>query len=213
MRLNTSDFSYKEIERWCHKIQRSTTIRIKVDTKRVVKIRLFSPQTEIYLWNIFKGSDFDYVAVKTRWKTKKSQTLVFQPPFNYLCIKVIYTCMLNRVQLFNSMDCIPPGPSVHGILQTRILEWVAMPFSRGLPKTGIELASPVSNALKVGSLFTEPLEKPMHRNHHLLMSMIRNQKLKNIYLVTSNEQSPFLSQSMAFKSTYQSWAVALSPNI
>ena len=29
------------------------------------------------------------------------------------------------------MDCSPPGSSVHGILQTRILEWAAMPSSRG----------------------------------------------------------------------------------
>ena len=29
------------------------------------------------------------------------------------------------------MDCSPPGFSVHGILQVRILEWVAIPFSRG----------------------------------------------------------------------------------
>ena len=29
------------------------------------------------------------------------------------------------------MDCNPPGSSVHGILQARILEWVATPFSRG----------------------------------------------------------------------------------
>ena len=29
------------------------------------------------------------------------------------------------------MDCSPPGSSVHGILQARILEWVAYPFSRG----------------------------------------------------------------------------------
>ena len=28
-------------------------------------------------------------------------------------------------------DCSPPGSSVHGILQARILEWVAMPPSRG----------------------------------------------------------------------------------
>ena len=33
--------------------------------------------------------------------------------------------------LCNSMDCSPPGSSVHGILQARILEWVAFPFSRG----------------------------------------------------------------------------------
>ena len=31
------------------------------------------------------------------------------------------------------MDCSPPGSSVHGILQVRILEWVAIPFSRHLP--------------------------------------------------------------------------------
>ena len=33
--------------------------------------------------------------------------------------------------LCNPMDCSPPGSSVHGILQARILEWVASPFSRG----------------------------------------------------------------------------------
>ena len=29
------------------------------------------------------------------------------------------------------VDCSPPGSSVHGILQARILEWVAVPISRG----------------------------------------------------------------------------------
>ena len=33
--------------------------------------------------------------------------------------------------LCNPTDCSPPVSSVHGILQARILEWVAMPFSRG----------------------------------------------------------------------------------
>ena len=33
--------------------------------------------------------------------------------------------------LCNLMDCSPPGSSVHGILQARILEWVAIPSSRG----------------------------------------------------------------------------------
>ena len=32
------------------------------------------------------------------------------------------------------MDCSPPGFSVHGILQARILEWVAISFSRGSPQ-------------------------------------------------------------------------------
>ena len=33
--------------------------------------------------------------------------------------------------LCDPMDYNPPGNSVHGIFQTRILKWVAMPFSRG----------------------------------------------------------------------------------
>ena len=32
------------------------------------------------------------------------------------------------------MDCSPPGSSVHGILQARILGWVAIPFSRGFSR-------------------------------------------------------------------------------
>ena len=33
--------------------------------------------------------------------------------------------------IFNPMDYSPPDSSVQGILQTRILEWVAISFSRG----------------------------------------------------------------------------------
>ena len=33
--------------------------------------------------------------------------------------------------LCDPMDCSSPGPSVHGILQAKILEWVAITFSRG----------------------------------------------------------------------------------
>ena len=33
--------------------------------------------------------------------------------------------------LCNPMDCSPPGSSVHGISQGRVLEWVAISFSRG----------------------------------------------------------------------------------
>ena len=39
------------------------------------------------------------------------------------------TCL--HPTLCHPMDCSPPGSSVHGILQARILEWVAIPFSRG----------------------------------------------------------------------------------
>ena len=33
------------------------------------------------------------------------------------------------------MDCSPPGPSVHGIFQARVLEWVAIAFSGRDPTT------------------------------------------------------------------------------
>ena len=36
-----------------------------------------------------------------------------------------------RLTLCDLMDCSPPGSSVHGIPQARILDWVAMPSSRG----------------------------------------------------------------------------------
>ena len=33
--------------------------------------------------------------------------------------------------VWDPMDCSPPGSSVHGVLQARTLEWVAISFSRG----------------------------------------------------------------------------------
>ena len=41
--------------------------------------------------------------------------------------------------LWDPMNCSPPGSSVHGILQARILEWVAMPFSINRQETLQEL--------------------------------------------------------------------------
>ena len=38
---------------------------------------------------------------------------------------------LSRVRLFATPDCSLPGSSIHGVLQARILEWVAVLFSRG----------------------------------------------------------------------------------
>ena len=58
------------------------------------------------------------------------------------------------------MDCSPPGSSVHGILQARILEWVAMPSSRHLPNPGIEPTSLASPELTSRFSTTEPPGKP-----------------------------------------------------
>ena len=53
-----------------------------------------------------------------------------------------------------------PGSSVHGILQARILEWVAMLSCRDLPDLEIKPMSPVPPALQA-DFTTEPLGKPL----------------------------------------------------
>jgi len=55
--------------------------------------------------------------------------------------------------LCDPMDHSPPGSPVLGILQARILEWVAISFSRGLLDPGIEPESLVFPAL-AGRFFT-----------------------------------------------------------
>ena len=48
--------------------------------------------------------------------------------------------------LYDPMDCSPPDYSFHGLVQARILEWVAIAFSRELPYPGIKLRSPTLQA-------------------------------------------------------------------
>ena len=42
-----------------------------------------------------------------------------------------HVCMLSHVPLCNPRDCSPPGSSVHGLSQARVLEWAAISSSRG----------------------------------------------------------------------------------
>ena len=51
------------------------------------------------------------------------------------------------------MDCSPPGSSLQGISQARILEWVSVPSPGDLPDPGIEARSP---AMQANSLPSEP---------------------------------------------------------
>ena len=55
--------------------------------------------------------------------------------------------------------CDPMDYTVHGILQARMLEWVAFPFSRGLLIPGIKPRSP---ALQADSLPAKPQGKPLY---------------------------------------------------
>ena len=68
-----------------------------------------------------------------------------------MCAQSLQLCLT----LCDSMDCSPPGSSVHGILQARILEWVAISSSRG--------SSQPRDQTCVSSRFfiTEPAWKPL----------------------------------------------------
>ena len=60
--------------------------------------------------------------------------------------------------LCDPIDCSPPGSSVHGIPQARILEWLPFPSPGDLPDSGSKSGSPT---LQADYLPSEPPEKPM----------------------------------------------------
>ena len=73
----------------------------------------------------------------------------------FLCllfVAVVIVSLLSYVWLCDPMDCSPPGSSVHGIFQARILEWVAIYSSRG--------ASWLRNRTHVSSLRLSYLGSP-----------------------------------------------------
>ena len=88
-------------------------------------------------------------------------SLLFSPPklgfLNFLSSRVcvcVYQCVWvtqSCPTLCDPMDCSPPGFSVHGILQARVLEWVAISLPGDLPDPGIELESPSSPTLQADS--------------------------------------------------------------
>ena len=78
----------------------------------------------------------------------------------FLCACVGAKSLQSCPTLCHRLDYNPPGSSVHGLLQARMLEWVAVSSSKGTqPRDG--LASPVSPALQADFLLTEPPGKPI----------------------------------------------------
>ena len=62
------------------------------------------------------------------WFQVEPRNLLYKNSSVTMCERsVAYSCLT----LWDPMDCSLPGSSVHGTLQTRTLEWVAMPSSRG----------------------------------------------------------------------------------
>ena len=95
-----------------------------------------------------------YSAVKTGLKVK---VLVAQ-----LCLT-----------LCDPMDCRPSSPSVHGILQARILEWVAIPFSRGSfqPRDRTQVSCTAGRFFTIWSNREAPDWKSVLKGHYKLYSL------------------------------------------
>ena len=64
-----------------------------------------------------------------------------QSKYQYMRAQRLQPCLT----LCHPMECSPPGSSVHGILQMRILEWVAVPSPGDLPDPGMKPTSPVDS--------------------------------------------------------------------
>ena len=84
-----------------------------------------------------------------------TSTLCSAGPVSHIrLLKINYALRLEQLQscptLFDSVDYSPPGSSVHGTLQTRILEWVPLPSPGDPSHPGIE---PTPHVL-AGEFFT-----------------------------------------------------------
>ena len=72
--------------------------------------------------------------VQHQFMIKTLQKMVIEGTYVNI-VKVLYDKVkvkpLSRIRLCDPMDCSLPGSFVHGIFQARVLEWVAISFSRG----------------------------------------------------------------------------------
>ena len=72
--------------------------------------------------------------LRTRTIFNLCSFVLFFGPLHGVCVYVRAKSLQSCPAFCNLMDCSPLGSSVHGILQERILEWIAIPFSRVSPQ-------------------------------------------------------------------------------
>ena len=97
------------------------------------------------------------IKIKTNPVDKRQGPTVYSKRIHTCVKKVKMLVTQSYLTLWEPIDCSPRGSSVHGISQARILEWVAIPFSRESFQPRIK---PRSSALQADSLLSEPPEKP-----------------------------------------------------
>ena len=95
------------------------------------------------------------------------------------------------------MDCSPPGSSVHGILQARILEWIAISFSRG--------SSRPRNRTWVSSIGGKLFVIWASRE-----TTIHHRVSGNLFSGACGVSGPWTAYSTAFQSLFTSWNLKTS---
>ena len=94
-----------------------------------VFLKLMSSSPNI-IWEVFSAQTEELLRFKGEWPLSTEHSGRNKEAS---CIRNLIKCVLSFQScptLCEPMDCNPPGSSVHGILQARIQEWVAIPFSR-----------------------------------------------------------------------------------
>ena len=92
----------------------------------------------------------------TREGTRECSTV--QNGLCWITIRTNCSCQVTLVlTLCDPMDCSPPGSSVHGILQARTLEWVAISFSRRSSRPRARTKGSCGSCIAGGFFTAEPL--------------------------------------------------------
>ena len=108
-------------------------------------------------------------------------------------------CVLSRfscVQLFATMDCKTPGSSVHEILQVRILEWVALPSSRGSSRPRDQIQ--ISYISCTGRIFLTQGLNPglLHYRQILYCLSLEGSRIWSTYMINASGMNERKSSSV-----------------
>ena len=96
--------------------------------------KLSEGYTAQFVFREYVDSTSMYTFIKwicLRYPSTHRRKLILYPPKVYRGVQVFLLVTQSCLTLCNPRDCSLLGSSVHGILQARTLEWIAIPFSRG----------------------------------------------------------------------------------
>ena len=114
----------------------------------------------------------------------------------YLLHKLVLVTQLCPT-LCDPMDCCLPGSSVHGILQARIQEWVAIPFSRGpsQPRDRTRVSTLQADSLPSEPQGKQKLNQPFIMDQHYWPDIF---SIIHLNIPTINKDKKFYGKHMTY---------------